>query len=134
MTPTQPAALEKPSATATARPRSMRAIVKAVRGPGVEIREVPVPTCGPGEVLVRVLPAGVCGTRLHSYNWDRWSEDRVNPPITLGHEFVGEVVERGAGVAQIRIGDRVSCESHIVCGHCLACRTGNAHVCENTRI
>jgi len=134
MTPTQPAAVEKPAATATLRPRSMHAIVKAVRGPGVEIREVPVPTCGPGEVLLRVLRAGVCGTDLHIYNWDRWSEDRVNPPITLGHEFVGEVVERGAGVAQIQVGDRVSCESHIVCGHCLACRTGNAHVCENTRI
>ena len=134
MTQTTPAVAIKPPASTTARPRTMRAVVKAAASPGVEIREVPVPACGPGELLVKVLRAGVCGTDLHIYNWDRWSRDRLKPPVTLGHEFVGEVVERGAEVSRIKIGDWVSFESHIACNTCLACRTGNAHVCENTRI
>jgi len=127
---TAPATRSTPPTRAT----TMRAVVKATAGPGVEIREVPVPACGPGELLLRVLRAGVCGTDLHIYTWDRWSQDRIRPPVTLGHEFVGEVIERGAGVTEIEIGERVSCESHIVCNHCVACRTGNAHVCENTKI
>jgi threonine 3-dehydrogenase len=112
----------------------MKAVVKASAAPGAEIREVQVPSPGPGEVLLRVLRAGVCGTDLHIWTWDRWSQDRLRPPVTLGHEFVGEIVERGEGVTTPAIGDRVSCESHIVCQTCTSCRTGNAHVCENTRI
>jgi threonine 3-dehydrogenase len=81
-----------------------------------------------------VLRTGVCGTDLHIYHWDRWSQGRVKPPVTLGHEFVGEILELGEGVTEFRAGERVSCESHIVCNHCIACRTGNGHVCENTRI
>ncbi|TMQ49913.1 MAG: hypothetical protein E6K73_08965, partial [Candidatus Eisenbacteria bacterium] len=134
MSPAKPIALvEQPAATTPARPLTMRAVVKARRGPGAEIHEVPVPACGPAEVLIKVLRAGVCGTDLHIYTWDRWSEERLRPPVTLGHEFVGEVVERGATVTEVEIGDRVACESHIVDNHCIACRTGNAHVCENTR-
>jgi threonine 3-dehydrogenase len=112
----------------------MRAVVKASAGPGVEIRDVPVPACGPGQLLLKVKRAGVCGTDLHIYRWDRWSQGRLKPPVTLGHEFVGDVVERGEDVTEFEVGERVSCESHIVCHHCIACRTGNAHVCENTRI
>jgi threonine 3-dehydrogenase len=112
----------------------MRAVVKASAGPGAEIREVPVPACGPGQLLLKVRRAGVCGTDLHIYEWDRWSAGRIQPPVILGHEFVGEVVELGGDVRDYRVGDRVSCESHIVCNACLACRTGNAHVCERTRI
>ena len=112
----------------------MRAVVKATAGPGAEIREVPTPVAGPGQLLLKVLRAGVCGTDLHIFTWDRWSSSRMHPPVTMGHEFVGEIVERGPGVTQFEIGERVSCESHIVCEHCTACRTGNAHVCENTRI
>jgi len=126
------------SAAGPARPatrtRTMKAVVKAAAEPGAEIRDVPVPQSGPGEVLLRVLRAGVCGTDLHIWSWDRWSQGRLKPPVTLGHEFVGEIVERGAGVAGLAAGDRVACESHIVCHTCIACRTGNAHVCENTRI
>jgi len=133
MNPT-PAAAERPRTPSATRARTMKAVVKASRGPGAEIREVPVPTAGPGELLLRVLRAGVCGTDLHIYSWDRWSEGRLNPPVTLGHEFVGEIVERGAGVTQFELGERVSCESHVICNVCLACRTGNGHVCENTRI
>ncbi|MGH7730377.1 MAG: alcohol dehydrogenase catalytic domain-containing protein, partial [Candidatus Eiseniibacteriota bacterium] len=134
MTPTTPVAAEKLATRASARAATMKAIVKAAAGPGAEVRDVPVPTFGPGELLLRVKRAGVCGTDLHIVEWDRWSQGRLKPPVTLGHEFVGEVVERGAGVTEFAIGDRVSCESHIVCQHCTACRTGNAHVCENTRI
>jgi threonine 3-dehydrogenase len=124
----------KTTGAAGTRARTMMAVVKASSGPGAEIREVAVPSCGPGDLLLRVMRAGVCGTDLHIFEWDRWSQGRIKPPVTLGHEFVGEVVERGADVTQFAVGDRVSCESHIICGTCLACRTGNGHVCENTRI
>src|SRR5204862_4722950 len=112
----------------------MKAVVKANAGPGVEIREVPVPSAGAGQILLRVLRAGVCGTDLHIWEWDAWAQGRMHPPVTVGHEFVGEIVEIGADVTGLKIGERVSCESHIVCQHCIACRTGNAHVCENTKI
>jgi threonine 3-dehydrogenase len=112
----------------------MRAVVKAAPGPGAEIREVPIPTCGPRDALLKVRRAGVCGTDLHIFEWDRWSQGRMRPPVTIGHEFVGEIVQIGAEVTSLQTGELVSCESHIVCGHCLACRTGQGHVCENTRI
>ncbi len=114
--------------------RTMKAVVKAAAGPGVEIRDVPVPAPGPGELLLRVLRAGICGTDLHIYEWDEWSRNRIRPPVVIGHEFVGEIVGLGEGVSEFRTGERVSFESHIVCGYCTACRTGAAHVCANTRI
>jgi len=123
-----------PRTSGATRARIMMAVVKAAAGPGAEIREVPVPTVGAGELLLRVLRAGVCGTDLHIVEWDRWSAGRLQPPVTLGHEFVGEIVESGSGVSGFTAGERVSCESHIICNHCLPCRTGNGHVCENTRI
>src|SRR5262249_35989689 len=118
----------------TTRTQTMKAVVKAAAAQGAEIRDVPVPVAGPGEVVLRVLRAGVCGTDLHIWSWDRWSQGRIRPPVTLGHEFVGEILELGAGVTGLAPGVRVSCESHIVCHTCIACRTGNSHVCENTRI
>ncbi len=134
MTPGTPATTALPGTSRGTRARTMRAIVKAAPGPGIEIREVPTPGCGPGELLLRVLRAGVCGTDLHIHEWDRWSAGRMRPPVTLGHEFVGEIVEVGTGVERWAPGDRVACESHVIDGTCLACRTGNGHVCENTRI
>jgi len=134
MNPTIPSTAETPGTATRTRAQTMRAVVKASAGPGAEIREVPVPACGPGQLLLQVKRAGVCGTDLHIYGWDRWSQGRIKPPVTLGHEFVGEIVEVGEGVTEFRSGERVSCESHIVCNHCVACRTGNGHVCENTRI
>jgi len=134
MNPGTPAATELPRTSTSTRARTMRAVVKAKAGPGAEIREVPVPSAGVGEVLLRVLRAGVCGTDLHIHQWDRWSQARMNPPVTLGHEFVGEVVEIGTGVTGLAMGDRVACESHVVCGTCAACRSGHAHLCVNTRI
>ena len=132
MTPTTTAAAG--TARTSTRTRTMKAVVKTTAAAGAEIRDVAVPTPGPGEVLLRVLRAGVCGTDLHIWTWDRWSQGRIRPPVTLGHEFVGEIVELGDGVSTPGLGERVSCESHIVCQTCIACRTGNAHVCENTRI
>lgn len=134
MSGTTPATAAAERAPGGTRARTMRAIVKAAAAPGAEIREVPVPSCGPGQLLLRVKRAGVCGTDLHIFEWDRWSSSRIQPPVTLGHEFVGEIVELGAGVTGFRPGERVSCESHIVCHTCLACRAGDGHVCENTRI
>ena len=115
------------------RATTMKAVVKAKAEQGIEIHEVPVPTAGPGDILLKVKRAGVCGTDLHIHQWDRWSQGRVKPPVTLGHEFVGEVVELGAGVTNVALGDLVSCESHVVCHTCVACRTNHAHVCVNTR-
>ena len=132
MNPATPAPTQAPRTGSRTTPRTMKAVVKATAGAGVEIRDVP--TCGAGDLLLRVLRAGVCGTDLHIFEWDRWSQSRIKPPVTLGHEFVGEIIERGGEVSEFRVGERVSCESHIVCGHCVACRTGNGHVCENTRI
>lgn len=112
----------------------MRAIRKRAAEPGLVLDEVPVPTPGPGEVLVRVEAASICGTDLHIRRWDEWSSERVKPPLTLGHELCGTVVGLGDGVTSVEEGDYVSAESHVTCGVCFHCRTGKAHMCERTRI
>jgi threonine 3-dehydrogenase len=112
----------------------MRAVRKVECGPGLVLDEVPVPPCGPGDVLVRVEAASVCGTDLHIWRWDPWAAGRIRPPLTLGHEFAGTVVEVGDLVRHVAVGDYVSAESHITCGMCFYCRTGQAHMCERTRI
>lgn len=112
----------------------MQAIVKETRAPGLTVKSVPKPTPGPGEVLIAVRHAGVCGTDLHIADWDHWAEGRIKPPIVVGHEFAGEIVGLGPGVSGLREGQLVTAEGHIVCGHCLQCRTGNSHICKNTRI
>ncbi len=115
----------------------MRAIVKTAPGPGMEVREVPTPACGPSDVLIRVHAAGVCGTDLHIWEWDAWASGRLKPPVTIGHEFAGEIAALGPEAAAeglLAIGDQVTAEGHIVCGHCLQCRTGHAHLCSRTRI
>ena len=112
----------------------MKALVKASAGPGFELRNVPEPKIREDEVLIRVRRAGVCGTDVHIYDWDAWAQGRVRPPIVVGHEFAGEVVEVGRLVTDVHAGDRVTAEGHIVDGRCLLCRTGNSHVCPHTRI
>ena len=112
----------------------MQAIVKEKRAPGLTVKSVPKPTPGPGEVLIAVRHAGVCGTDLHIADWDHWAEGRIKPPIVVGHEFAGEIQVLGDGVTGLRVGQLVTAEGHIVCGHCLQCRTGNSHICKNTRI
>ncbi|OLC68137.1 MAG: L-threonine 3-dehydrogenase [Gemmatimonadetes bacterium 13_1_40CM_4_69_8] len=112
----------------------MQAIVKAERAPGLVVKSVPKPSPGAGEVLIAVRHAGVCGTDLHIADWDPWAQSRMHPPVVIGHEFAGEIVAVGDGVAELKTGRLVTAEGHIVCGHCLQCRTGNSHICRNTRI
>ncbi len=112
----------------------MQAIVKAQRAPGLTVSTVPKPVAGPGEVLIRVRHAGVCGTDLHIADWDAWAQGRITPPLVVGHEFAGEVAALGPGVTEFQVGQLVTAEGHIICGHCQACRTGNGHICKNTRI
>ena len=102
--------------------------------PGLVLEEVPEPVPGTGEVLVEVEAASICGTDLHIEQWDEWASHRIRPPLTLGHEFAGTVVEVGADVHHVAAGDYVSAESHITCGMCFHCRTGQAHMCERTQI
>jgi threonine 3-dehydrogenase len=112
----------------------MQAIVKAERAPGLVVKSVPKPSPGSGEVLIAVRHAGVCGTDLHIADWDPWAQGRLHPPVVVGHEFAGEIVAVGEGVDELKTGQLVTAEGHIVCGHCLQCRTGNSHICRNTRI
>jgi len=112
----------------------VRALVKRTAGPGLALADVPEPEIRDDEVLIRVRRAGVCGTDLHIYTWDDWARRRVKPPIVVGHEFAGDVVQVGRLVTDVREGDRVTAEGHIVDGRCLLCRTGNSHVCPYTRI
>src|SRR2546427_12880566 len=112
----------------------MQAIVKEKRAPGLKVTTVAKPSAAPGEVLIAVRHAGVCGTDLHIADWDAWAQGRIKPPVVVGHEFAGEIVALGDGVAELKIGQLVTAEGHIVCGHCLQCRTGNSHICKNTRI
>lgn len=113
---------------------TMRAVVKPSRAPGAELTTVPIPEVGPGEVLVKVKATAICGTDLHIYRWDPWAEERLRPPLIFGHEFCGDVAEVGAGVTSVKVGDFVSAETHVTCGTCRQCRTGNAHICQNLKI
>jgi threonine 3-dehydrogenase len=112
----------------------MWAIRKLRREPGLVLDEVPTPSVGDDDVLVRVEAASLCGTDLHIFRWDDWARHRIRPPLTLGHEFAGTVVEVGRNVRHTGPGDYVSAESHITCGMCFECRTGQAHMCERTQI
>ncbi|MFO8060662.1 MAG: L-threonine 3-dehydrogenase, partial [Bacillota bacterium] len=112
----------------------MKALVKSERGPGLDLREVNIPSIGDRDVLIRVLATSICGTDYHIYSWDEWSQGRIQPPIIAGHEFVGEVVEFGEDVTDVQVGDLVTAETHIVCGRCLQCRMNQRHVCAETRI
>jgi threonine 3-dehydrogenase len=112
----------------------VKALVKETAGPGFALREVPEPRMRADEVLIRVRRAGVCGTDVHIHEWDDWARGRCRPPFIVGHEFAGDVVEVGALVENVKVGDRVTAEGHIVDGTCLLCRTGNAHVCPHTKI
>ncbi|QGK71242.1 L-threonine 3-dehydrogenase [Allosaccharopolyspora coralli] len=111
----------------------MRALVKTSPAPGLELTEVPDPTPGPTDVIIRVHRTGICGTDLHIEAWDDWAAKTVPAPLVIGHEFAGEVVEVGSAVTQVCVGDQVSGEGHLVCGRCRNCRAGRRHLCANTR-
>ena len=112
--------------------KMMDAIVKPAAAPGLELRKVPVPRPGAGEVLIKVHKTAICGTDVHIYDWNDWSAAHVKPPMTIGHEYVGEIAELGDGVTGLYVGQRVSGEGHITCGHCRNCHTGNIQWCKDT--
>jgi len=113
---------------------TMRAIIKPEAGQGLEIRNWPVPKPDSEEVLVEVLAASICGTDLHIYHWDEWSAGRIKPPMVVGHELAGRVIEIGSKVKNVAVDDMISAETHITCGECDQCKRNQAHFCPNTRI
>jgi threonine 3-dehydrogenase len=113
---------------------TMKALRKMNAGRGLSFESASVPAIGAADVLVRVKTASICGTDLHIYGWDRWSQGRIKPPVTLGHEFCGVVERVGEEVTAVKAGDFVSAEMHVNCGHCHQCRLGEAHICQNLRI
>lgn len=113
---------------------TMKALRKMQAARGLALETAAVPAIGPTDVLVRVRAASICGTDLHIYGWDRWSQGRIKPPVTLGHEFCGVVEGAGEEVQAIKPGDFVSAEMHVNCGHCHQCRVGEAHICQNLKI
>ena len=114
--------------------QQMQAVVKAEPGPGLISTTVEVPNIKPHEILVRVRAASICGTDLHIYRWDDWARGRIRPPLIIGHELCGEVVERSDQVTEVQVGDFISAESHVTCGVCAQCRTGRGHLCQNAQI
>ena len=107
----------------------MRALYKSAAGPGLTLTERPEPTPGPNDVKIRVERTGICGTDLHIDSWDSWAAGAINAPLIPGHEFSGHVVEVGSAVHSVAVGDMVSAEGHVVCGHCRNCRAGRRHLC-----
>ncbi len=110
----------------------MQALVKTSPGIGLERCEVPLPEYGVNDVLIKIEMSAICGTDVHIYNWDKWSQETIKTPMVIGHEYVGHVVEFGANVHDVKEGELVSGEGHIVCGRCRNCRAGRRHLCPNT--
>lgn len=113
---------------------TMKALRKVQAARGLSYEAATIPSIGPSDVLVRVKIASICGTDLHIYGWDRWSQGRIKPPVTLGHEFCGVIESVGSEVGALKEGDFVSAEMHVNCGHCHQCRVGEAHICPNVKI
>ena len=109
----------------------MKALVKLRPEKGIWMEDVPMPKVGVNDVLIKIKKTAICGTDLHIYKWDAWSQATIKTPMTIGHEYVGTIVDKGSGVKNIQVGDRVTGEGHIACGHCRNCRRGKLHVCEN---
>ncbi|WP_156891687.1 L-threonine 3-dehydrogenase [Maridesulfovibrio zosterae] len=112
--------------------KMMKALVKSKAKEGIWMEEVPVPQCGPNDVLVKVKKTAICGTDVHIYNWDKWAQQTIPVPMVVGHEFVGTIESMGSEVQGLDLGDRVSAEGHVTCGHCRNCRAGKRHLCRNT--
>jgi threonine 3-dehydrogenase len=111
----------------------MQALVKSRREPGLWLGEVDVPKIGINDVLIKVLRTGICGTDVHIYRWDEWAQETIPVPMTIGHEFVGRIVETGSNVVDFFPGDLVSGEGHVVCGRCRNCLAGRRHLCAHTQ-
>lgn len=110
----------------------MKSLVKAKKEPGIWMQEVPVPEYGVNDVLIKIKKTAICGTDIHIYNWDEWAQATIPVPMTVGHEFYGEIVEIGQEVKGLEVGQMVSGEGHITCGFCRNCRAGKRHLCRNT--
>jgi threonine 3-dehydrogenase len=110
----------------------MQALVKAHAAAGLELREVPMPTVGPDDVLIAVHRMSICGTDLHIYDWNEWAAATIAPPLVIGHEFMGVVADVGDHVTDIVVGDRVTAEGHVTCGRCRNCRAGRRHLCRDS--
>jgi threonine 3-dehydrogenase len=110
----------------------MKSLVKTRPEPGIWLEDVSHPTIGPNDLLINVRKTSICGTDIHIYNWDEWSQRTIPVPMTIGHEFVGVVEAVGSAVNGFRPGDRVSGEGHVTCGYCRNCRAGRRHLCRNT--
>lgn len=110
----------------------MKALVKLRPEKGLWMEEVPMPEIGVNDVLIKMKKTSICGTDLHIYVWDDWAKKTIKTPMIIGHEYVGEIVDMGSGVKNLKVGDRVTGEGHLACGHCRNCRRGKLHVCENT--
>src|ERR1700734_1674581 len=111
----------------------MKAFTKNSKKTGLWLEDVPMPTIGINDVLVKVLRTGICGTDVHIFNWDAWAQKTIPVPMVVGHEFVGEVVEVGSNVKDFFPGEVVSAEGHVVCGHCRNCLAGRRHLCKDTK-
>ncbi|MDV5227318.1 L-threonine 3-dehydrogenase [Providencia rettgeri] len=110
----------------------MKALSKLKAEPGIWMTDVPKPELGHNDVMVKIRKTAICGTDVHIYKWDEWSQKTIPVPMVVGHEYIGEIVEIGQEVKGFKIGDRVSGEGHITCGHCRNCRGGRTHLCRNT--
>jgi threonine 3-dehydrogenase len=112
--------------------QTMEALVKKFPKPGLWLEEVPVPEYGPNDVLIKIQKTAICGTDIHIFNWDEWASKTIPVPMVIGHEYVGIVEAYGGNVQDVKKGELVSGEGHIVCGHCRNCRAGRRHLCPNT--
>lgn len=112
--------------------KTMKALVKSYKKEGLWLEEVPVPEIGINDVLIKIHKTAICGTDVHIWNWDEWSQKTIPVPMVVGHEFVGEVVAMGSNVHDVKIGEMVSGEGHLVCGRCRNCRAGRRHLCNAT--
>lgn len=111
----------------------MKALCKLKAEPGIWMADIPLPEVGHNDVLIKIHKTAICGTDVHIYNWDHWAQKTIPIGIAVGHEFVGEIVDLGIEVVGLKVGDRVSGEGHITCGHCRQCRAGKRHLCRNTQ-
>ncbi len=110
----------------------MRALVKTAPKPGLTLTDVKDPEVGHNDVMIRINKTAICGTDIHIWKWDEWAQKTIPVPMHVGHEYVGEIVDMGVEVKGFKIGDRVSGEGHITCGHCRNCRAGRRHLCRHT--
>ncbi len=113
--------------------QKIKALVKSSAEEGLWLEQVPMPSVGINDVLIKILRTGICGTDVHIYNWDQWAQKTIPVPMVVGHEFVGEIVDTGSNVHDFHVGDIVSGEGHVVCGHCRNCMAGRRHLCNDTK-